>query len=295
VLKTSSGKIRRAASRELYETGQTAIAAPPPWLQVAKMWLVSLVPTARRTRRRLATVAYASYAWTMFMLLAVPTWTAIVLLPHFATRWKLMGMAARTLARLTFTAFSVEGRQRVPVDRPCVIVSNHASYLDGPVLVAALQCRFSFIAKGELLEKFIPRLFLRRIGTEFVERFDKQQSVDDAERLANLVVQNHNPLYFAEGTFQREAGLLPFRMGAFLTATRAGVPVIPVTIRGTRTILRADSWFPRHGSISVIINSPVYPPAVDVNSEQQLWNSAIKLRDEVRREILGNTGEPDLG
>jgi 1-acyl-sn-glycerol-3-phosphate acyltransferase len=93
-------------------------------------------------------------------------------------------------------------------------------------------------------------------------------------------------IFYPEGTFVREAGLLPFRMGAFAVAAQAGVPVVPVVIRGTRSMLRDGSWFPRHVSISITIGKPVTPEGSD-------WAAAVKLRDVVRAEILRSCGEPD--
>ena len=94
-------------------------------------------------------------------------------------------------------------------------------------------------------------------------------------------------LFFAEGTLQRMPGLLPFQMGAFVTAAQAGIPVVPLTLRGTRNKLRGGSWFPRTGSVSLLVGQPVMPAGKD-------WNEVVKLRDQVRSEILRHCGEPDL-
>ena len=82
-------------------------------------------------------------------------------------------------------------------------------------------------------------------------------------------------------------GLLPFQMGAFVTAARAGIPVLPLTIRGTRNKLRGGSWFPRKGAVSIIIGKAIMPTGSD-------WQAAVKLRDDVRSKILRHCGEPDL-
>ena len=92
---------------------------------------------------------------------------------------------------------------------------------------------------------------------------------------------------FAEGTLQRMPGLLPFQMGAFVTAAEAEIPVLPITLRGTRNKLRGGSWFPRKGAVSIVISKPIMAKRKD-------WNGAVKLRDAVRSEILRHCGEPDL-
>jgi 1-acyl-sn-glycerol-3-phosphate acyltransferase len=76
-------------------------------------------------------------------------------------------------------------------------------------------------------------------------------------------------------------------MGAFVIAAQAGVPVVPVTIRGTRSILREGQWLFRRGRISVNFSAPVEPGGSD-------WGAAIRLRDAARAEMLRLCGEPDL-
>ncbi|MCH7667237.1 MAG: 1-acyl-sn-glycerol-3-phosphate acyltransferase, partial [Acidobacteria bacterium] len=94
-------------------------------------------------------------------------------------------------------------------------------------------------------------------------------------------------LLFPEGTFDRAPGLRPFRLGAFMLAAETGLPVVPVAIRGTRSVLRGDKWFPRKGTISVAIRPPMRAEGSDLAA-------AAKLRDAVRAEILEHCGEPDL-
>lgn len=182
----------------------------------------------------------------------------------------------------------VQGLENVPtIGTPYIVVANHASYCDGIVLVAALPKQLNFVGKRELEDHFVTRTYLRSIGTQFVERFDMQRGLADTERLLTMI-RNGQPLgFFAEGTFRRMPGLLPFRMGAFVVAAQAGAPVVPLTLRGTRSILREGHWLPRRGSLNVTIGKPIVPTGDD-------WNAAIELRDAVRREILLHLREPDL-
>jgi acyl carrier protein len=287
VLKTSSGKIRRAACHELYEQG----AAPERavWWQVMRVAWAGLLPELRRAGRVAADLLYAGWVWSLFWLLAPLTWLAAALLPRPAWGWAASRASARLYARLTGTPLAVQGLENLPAT-PCVLAANHASYLDGIVMVAALPIegrQYGFVAKKELLDKFVPRTYLQHIGTNFVERFDPQQGAADVQVVAASLRAGRCPVFFPEGTFDRNPGLLPFRMGAFVVAAEADVPVVPVVIRGTRSMLRADHWFPRRGAISVTIGAPVAPDGND-------WTAAIRLRDAVRAEILGLCGEPDL-
>ncbi|MBP7627774.1 MAG: hypothetical protein RLZZ220_658, partial [Pseudomonadota bacterium] len=159
---------------------------------------------------------------------------------------------------------------------------------DGIVLAAALPRHVSFVAKRELAGQFIPRVYLRRLGVEFVERFDVKKGAADADRLAAAVASGRSLAVFPEGTFTRIPGLRPFHLGAFAAAARARVPVVPVAIRGSRGWLRADQWFPRRSRLEVFIGTPI-PPSEDAVDE---FSAAVRLRDAARAEILQRCGEP---
>ena len=81
--------------------------------------------------------------------------------------------------------------------------------MDGVILVAALPRHYSFVAKRELREQFVPRVYLERLGAEFVERFAARQSAEDANRLAAAAARGRSLGFFPEGTFTRVPGLRP--------------------------------------------------------------------------------------
>lgn len=289
VLKTSSGKIRRAASREYYERGGSGARPKAVWLQLARLAWTSLLPELRRQLRALSGLAYSAWVCVSFLVLAVPTLVAISLLRNPARGWRLSRVVANFFSRLCRLPLVVQGIEHIPASGPFVMAVNHASYLDGLILLAALPERgYSFAAKRELSESLVPRLFLQSIGTDFVERADIRQGVEDTSRVAGSVRAGRTPIFFAEGTFTRTAGLLPFRMGAFVIAAQTGVPLVPVSIRGSRSVLRDGTWFARRGAIVVTIAPPIVPKGSD-------WNAAVALRDAARAEILRRCGEPDLG
>jgi 1-acyl-sn-glycerol-3-phosphate acyltransferase len=128
---------------------------------------------------------------------------------------------------------------------------------------------------------------LRHIGTQFVERFDPKQSLEAAKRLIELALAGRSLAFFPEGGITCAPGLRPFRLGAFVAATQAGLPVVPVALNGTRAVLRSDEWFPRRGKVGVIITRPIAPRGRD-------WDAAIGLRDAARQDILRHCGEADL-
>ncbi len=285
VLKTSSGKIRRVATRDLYLSGvlgrQRSVR-----MQLLRLAASGLTERASRTLSRGAALLWAGWAWTALVLLAVPVWLAVAALRRPAVGWRIGSRGARLLARLVGIRLDVRGRENLPSDAPCIVVANHASYLDGLIAVAALPRAFAFVAKRELQDNAIAYRFLQGLGAEFVERFAVQDSVDAAHRLATRARAGTALFYFAEGTFVGQPGLREFRLGAFLAACEARLPVVPVTIRGTRTVLPDETWRPRRGPITVSIAPPIPPQGTD-------WSAALALRDATRAEILAQCGEPD--
>jgi len=143
------------------------------------------------------------------------------------------------------------------------------------------------VAKRELADHFPARLLLDGIGTRYVERFDLERSVEAAHEMAKVAARGESLVFFPEGTLRREPGLLPFHLGGFVAAATAGTPVIPVTLRGTRSVMPDGKWLPRRGIVQVVIGSPLLPDGSD-------WAAAVRLRDRTRAAMLAACGEPDL-
>jgi 1-acyl-sn-glycerol-3-phosphate acyltransferase len=284
VPKTSSGKLRRTSARELFERGRLALRPQPLWRQLLRLGIAGLGPQLRRTARTLGEFLYAGWWWSVVVLMGALLWPAILLLPRSSRRWAFMHRAARGALRLMGIRLDVVGTW--PRAAGAIIVTNHASYLDGLVLAAVIPGEPAFIAKKELETQVVAGPFLRRLGALFVDRADPEGGVEDVNKALEAARAGRMLVFFPEGTFTRAPGLLPFRLGAFVIAARQRLSILPLTLRGTRSILRGDQWFPRHGAVSVRVGSPASTEGTD-------FAAAIRLRDKVRAEILANCGEPD--
>src|SRR6266704_3497719 len=150
VLKTSSGKIRRAARRAAYERGAIR-GTRAVWWQIVRLAFAAILPQARRSLRSAADLAYGAWALALLGVLGPVTWTACALLPRPDWCWRVSRHAFRLYLALAGIRFSVRGLEHLPADRACVIAVNHASFIDGLVLICALPRPMSFIAKRELL------------------------------------------------------------------------------------------------------------------------------------------------
>jgi acyl carrier protein len=284
VLKTSSGKIRRTASRALYLGGLKRKR-----MHYLDFLAEGLLPQARRLARSMGGLLFAAYVWIVFWAIAPLAWIFAVSSKSRAWSWSSSRCFARVFLSVCGYRLNVEGMQNLQGD-PAILVANHASYADGIVMAAALPGSlapdgfFSFVAKKELLDSFISRLFLSHVGSEFVAR---GEIGPDIERIEDMARSGRSMIFFPEGTFTRIPGLAEFRMGAFLASTNAGIPVVPVALRGTRSALRDGGWLPRRGELKVWIGVPIPPKGTG-------WESAIHLRDEARNQILSHCGEPGL-
>ena len=286
VPKTSSGKIRRVAARDYYERGPEAVRPHAVWLQFIRLALAGVLPQLRRGWRVARGILFALWAYLMFVVTAVPIFAAAATKNPQLT-WKVGGAMTRFFIRTTGLQLLVRGRENIPPG-PVVLAPNHTSYLDALVLVSVLGPRdFGFIAKREFLGNPIMRWLLTGFGCVFVERFDVQAAAGGADEMVAAAKGGRSLVIFPEGTLQRRPGLMPFRGGAFQVAAQAGVPVVPVALRGVRSVLRDGTWYARRHPMAVTIGAPIAPEGSD-------WNAAVRLRDRVRAEVLKHCGEPDL-
>jgi len=288
VPKTSSGKIRRNAAREYYERGSAAVKPQPVWLQFARLVLAGAAPQLRRALRALAGLAFALRGYLAFAPAFAIAFVAALTAPVPAC-WRIGSFAARGFLRLAGIAVFASGLENLPRDRPVVLAVNHTSYLDPVVLLALLADYrgYAFVAKREFLGNWLMKRLLAGFGTLFVERFEVAKSAEHAGELAEAARRGVSLIVFPEGTLTRNAGLMEFRTGAFQAAAAAGVPVVPVALRGVRSVMRDGTWYLRRVPVAVHFGAPIAPEGTD-------WAAAVRLRDAVRAEILRHCGEPDL-
>ncbi len=284
--KTSSGKLRRSAARELYRKGELERRPAPVWRQVTALLLAAAGDRLRRAGRRGRAWAYGLRFWSTLVLLAPPVWLGVLLSPRTAWRFALARRASRLFLRLAGIELRVRGVERLPSGR-AVLAVNHASYLDGLVLLAALPRPLAFVAKGELARNPLAGPFLARLDTVFVTRGRAEELEGELARVREALGEDRLLVVFPEGTFDRAPGLLPFHLGGFRVAAELGAPVVPVVLRGTRAILRAWQWLPQRDAVEVTVLDPVPPSGRD-------FRDILALRDDVRRAMLEVLDEPDL-
>ena len=191
-----------------------------------------------------------------------------------------MRLFGKNLVQLAGITLSVEGKEHLNFSQPHIYISNHASMMDIPCVLAGLPQLVGFVYKKEL--HWIPFFGIALKWGKIHIPIHRQKGVSAMESLdqaANAVKTGQSVLLFAEGTRTKDGNLQPFKRGAFYMAVRAGVPVVPLTINGTFPILPKQSFRILPGKVSLHIGKPIY-----LNGETGK-DAEKKLMDDVRKEI----------
>ena len=149
---------------------------------------------------------------------------------------------------------------RVPADTGrFVATANHASLIDGLLLVLCLPGPVCFVAGEKFATQRVAGPFLRRIGCEFVHRAEPERAAADTRRLADALRNGRSLAVWPEGSLDSAPGVRAFHLGAFEAATATSTPVLPVGIQGSRDVVRPGSRLPRRSAIHVSIGDPISP------------------------------------
>ena len=237
---------------------------------------------------------YQLYAWLIFL----PLVTVLTLLfsmltvifaglvnPTFASR-----VFASTWARLcawcTPIGVTVEGAEHAQRSRSYIVASNHQSQYDILVVYGWLKLDLKWVMKKELRK--IPGIGIgcEKAGHIFVERRNPKQAAEAISQALERLGDGIGILFFPEGTRSRDGHLLPFKKGAFRTAIEQQIPILPVTLVGTRDILPAKSLRLFPGRAKMVIHPPIETRGMTATQLDEL--------SERTRAVIRSSMPPDL-
>jgi 1-acyl-sn-glycerol-3-phosphate acyltransferase len=287
--KTSSGKLRRDATRQRFLSGELRSDAPPAWLQLARLAAAASAGRIRAALRRTAGVAYGCYAIAMFAVLLFPAWLFVLISPWRESSARVTTAALRAFLKVAGWRVRVDGREHLREDAPRMLVANHTSYADIVVLMAALGTDYHFVAKAEVMSMPFFRTFLRKLGHFSFRRESPLERLEQAEKIEEALRLGESVFVFPEGTFTAQSGVRPFHLGAFKAAIAAQREIVPIALDGTRRVLRDGAWLPRPGRITITICPPIAPPPSTEN-----WQQIVRVRDSAREIIARFAREPLL-
>lgn len=186
---------------------------------------------------------------------------------------------------LTGARVEVVGREKIPTGRTVIFMPNHQSNADGPVLFANLPpvlalakrefFRVPLLGRAMLLRGFIP-----------VDRKNRERAIQAVEEAARSLQAGNSFLVFPEGTRSPDGRLQSFKKGAFMLALKAGVPIVPISVSGSRNVQRKGSWAMRPGSILVTFHDLVA-------TEGCTLDDRAKIMEKVRDAILSGLTEDE--
>jgi 1-acyl-sn-glycerol-3-phosphate acyltransferase len=199
----------------------------------------------------------------------------------------------------------VVGKQYMDTPGAKIYAANHTSYFDVLPLMLGLGVPYRFVAKLEVRHMPFIGTFLKQMGHVWFDRTKGDARLKQSEQILQLLQEGESVFIFPEGTFTKEDGIRPFQLGAFKAAVSANVPIIPVSLDGTRKFLRDGTYLPRPTDVTITLSAPIYPRAAAAVAAAQAgntttatdsgdWHDLIRLRDETRRAIAQHAGEPLL-
>jgi 1-acyl-sn-glycerol-3-phosphate acyltransferase len=238
--------------------------------------------------------------WTGVVLLTIaygiPSILAAFIPPRgdwfllFARGW------ARSILRLAGISVRVLHPERLDPARSFVIVSNHESFCDIPVLLATLPMSLRFMAKRSIFRVPVLGWSIAAAGFIPVDRGERARGTATMDAALRRLRGGRSVVIFPEETRSSDGSLLPFKQGAALLALRSGLPLFPFGIAGTRRILPKGSWRIAGGPVVLCAGAPIgvegRPPSDRRELTRRAQAEIESLRGEAERELVGAIEEP---
>ena len=231
---------------------------------------------------RLGRAAYVAYGASVVAAVMLALWVVTGFVRNARRAVALQRAASRIMLAALGCCFFVHRAPHARGGGARVFVANHTSYVDIPLLLAALDCDFAFVTKHELLEwPIISRI--TRAGAHIpVDRNRVESRGAVVARIVKTLRSGRSVLLFPEGTFSFDDGLRPFHAGAFKSAVAAAVPVVPIALAGVAAVWSQHAHFPRPGRVDIWVGEPLDPPAGDDDARVEA------LRSEAHRFIASH-------
>lgn len=219
------------------------------------------------SRKRHEVLYYLSYLRSLlFTNLLIYTYTAVCgTLSLFASLFDSSGRwqhaFARLWSRLILTTSMIrtrlEGVENLNPQETAIYCANHQSAMDIPILFVNLPVQFRFVAKRSLFKIPFMGWHLKRSGHIPVDRGRPREGRKSLDKAAERIRAGSSVILFPEGHRSRDGKIGQFKTGSFYLAIQAGVPVVPITLNGTRAVLKPDTYHVRPGQTEMIVHPPI--------------------------------------
>ena len=172
---------------------------------------------------------------------------------------------------------SVQGYSNIDPALPYIYMPNHQSNFDIPVLLGHLKVQFRWLAKIELFKIPIFGRAMRKAGYISIDRYNRESAIKSLKVAANKIKNGVSVLIFPEGTRSRDGDILPFKKGGFVLAIDSGVPIVPVVITGTRSIMTKGKFLVNAGQVNMVIHKPIDTSAYTRDTKAALMENVRRV------------------
>lgn len=188
---------------------------------------------------------------------------------------------ARSLVQFAGVTVSVSGEEKIPSEGSVLFVSNHQGNFDIPLLLGYIEKPKGFIAKIELNKLPLIRTWMTHLNCVFMDRSDIRQSLKVMKQAADYLKAGYSMVIFPEGTRSKSRTLGEFKAGSLKLASKAGVPIIPITISGSYKIMEQNGIIIKPADVKITLHDPI--PTAGLSKEE-----AAELPEKVRAIIEQN-------
>ncbi len=185
---------------------------------------------------------------------------------------------ARIILWTAGVKWEVEGLENIEPDQPYIITSNHQSHMDIPILVAALPVPLRIIAKKELFKIPIFGWGMKRAGMLSIDRSNRAAAMHTLQEAEKIIRREKlSILIFPEGTRSADGAIHPFKSGFIMLAINTHLPVLPVTLSGSRKILPRGKFLARSGKVKIHIHPPIPTDNLEMKDRKTLTARVEKI------------------
>jgi len=200
---------------------------------------------------------------------------------------RISSLWARSLCRFNGIQVKITGLENISLDHAQIFVANHQSFFDIFALSGYLPVQIRWVAKAGLFKIPFVGWAMKAAGYISVDRSNKRKAYQSFVATVEKIKQGCSVVIFPEGTRSEDGTIGPFKKGSNLLAVRAKAPMVPVTIKGTGSIIKKSSCVINPGPVRIIISPPVFPDAATSKD-----GKAEDILDDIRQTICKNYEEP---